>query len=148
MNLNKLIENTLKEKITLTNPQQDLREYYCQYLELTKEVSHCNLKLDMTLIDLEYEISIASLTLEINLFEKRVSEIKDKSPHKKELIESFEGTLNILKYLYGIFTKMNELLLEYRISRQRCSDLELANLKLVNENQKLMELNQELKNKL
>lgn len=148
MNLNKLIENTLTEKVVLSSPQMDLREYCFEVFELTKKIPFTGLKFDTSLIDLEYNMSKYALNLEINLFEKRLLILKSKENRNDSLIESFEGTIGSLRYVLNVLVKIEEMMLEYRISRQRNADLELINLKLLDENNKLKELNKKILNQI
>ena len=71
-----------------------------------------------------------------------LSEIENKTPHKKDLIQSMQKTISDLTFSYVFFCELEN---EYRVSRQRNRDLEFNKFKDQESLTKAMEQIAELK---
>lgn len=69
-------------------------------------------------------------------------EIENKTPHKKDLIQSMQKTISDLTFSYVFFCELEN---EYRVSRQRNRDLEFNKFKDQESLTKAMEQIAELK---
>lgn len=92
------------------------------------------------------DIAIQSICLELNLFRERLQTIKTRSPDRIDLIKSYEGTIESLEILMDFIRNIQNDFEEYRISRQRNSDLEIKILMQEKEIEELKKRNEELIN--
>ena len=64
-----------------------------------------------------------------------LDEIKEKRPNRLDYINSMTDSLQWLGDAMEVYKILED---EYRLSKSRCFDLELINMKLIDENQKLI----------